>query len=183
MKTTTVKISKIKPNPDNPRVIKDDAFKKLVQSLREFPEMLDAREIVINKDYIILGGNMRFKAAKEAGLTEVPVKIVDWSEDKQRQFIIKDNVSGGEWDWDLLANEWDIAALDDWGVTVPTDFKDEAPIVDKEEPELSAIIVVAYDNINDLDKITDFYGLESIDITDKIKEDISSQRKAYVFKK
>jgi ParB-like chromosome segregation protein Spo0J len=83
MKITTVKISEIKPNPDNPRVIKDDAFKKLVQSIKDFPEMIEAREIVVNTDMVILGGNMRFRALKEAGVTEVPVKIVDWSEDKQ----------------------------------------------------------------------------------------------------
>lgn len=83
MEKTTLKVSEIKNNPNNPRFIKDDNFKKLVQSIKDFPEMLDTREVVVNKDYIILGGNMRFKAAKEAGLKEVPVKIVDWDEDKQ----------------------------------------------------------------------------------------------------
>lgn len=115
---TTLKVHEIKNNPNNPRLIKDDKFKKLVTSIQEFPEMLEAREIVVNKDHIILGGNMRFKAAKEAGLKEVPVKIVDWDEDKQREFIIKDNVSGGEWDWDLIANEWDAEELEDWGIDV-----------------------------------------------------------------
>lgn len=130
-----LKVSELKKNPNNPRIIKDDKFKKLVQSIKEFPEMLDAREIVINKDHIILGGNMRFKAAKEAGLTEVPVKIVDWDEDKQRQFIIKDNVSGGEWDWDLLANEWDAEQLDDWGLDLPDSFGDEE-VEEDEAPEV-----------------------------------------------
>ncbi len=88
-----LKISEIKPNPNNPRLIKDDAFKKLVQSIKDFPEMLEAREIILNQDHVILGGNMRYKAAKEAGIKELPVKIVNWSEDKQREFIIKDNVS------------------------------------------------------------------------------------------
>ena len=111
-------IDGIKANPNNPRLIKDDKFTKLVQSIKDFPEMLEAREIVVNKDHIILGGNMRYKAAKEAGLKEVPVKIVDWSEDKQKQFIIKDNVSGGEWDWDVLANEWDAEELEAWGLDV-----------------------------------------------------------------
>lgn len=97
---TVLKVSEIKNNPNNPRLIKDDKFKKLVQSVIDFPEMLETREVVVNTDYIILGGNMRFKAAKEAGLKEVPVKIVDWPEDKQREFVIKDNVSGGEWDWE-----------------------------------------------------------------------------------
>lgn len=103
-----MKLSDIKPNPKNPRTIRDENFKKLVQSIKDFPEMLDARPLVLNKEHIILGGNMRYKAAKEAGLTELPVKIVDWSEEKQREFIIKDNVSGGDWDWDTLANEWEI---------------------------------------------------------------------------
>jgi ParB-like chromosome segregation protein Spo0J len=114
-----MKISDIKPNPQNPRTIKDENFKKLVQSIKDFPEMLDARPLVLNKDNVILGGNMRFKASKEAGLKEVPVKIVDWSEEKQREFIIKDNISGGDWDWDQLANEWDVEQLDEWGLDVP----------------------------------------------------------------
>lgn len=120
-----MKISDIKPNPQNPRTIKDENFKKLVQSIKDFPEMLDARPLVINKDNIILGGNMRFKASKEAGLKEVPVKIVDWSEEKQREFVIKDNVSGGDWDWDLLANEWDAEELDAWGLDLPKEWGQE----------------------------------------------------------
>jgi len=91
---TKLKLSDIKLNPNNPRVIKDDKFKKLVQSLKDFPEMTDVRPVVVNTDHVILGGNMRFKAAKEAGWKEIPVTVVDWSEDKQREFIIKDNVSG-----------------------------------------------------------------------------------------
>ena len=109
-------INEIKPNPNNPRYIKDDKFKKLVQSLKDFPEMADVREIVVNKDHVILGGNMRFKAMQEAGWTEAPVKVVDWSEEKQKEFIVKDNVAGGEWDYDVLANEWDIEELNDWGL-------------------------------------------------------------------
>lgn len=131
-----MKISDIKPNPQNPRTIKDDNFKKLVQSIKDFPEMLDARPLVINKDNIILGGNMRFKASKEAGLKEVPVKIVDWSEEKQREFIIKDNISGGDWDWDQLANEWDVEQLDEWGLDVP-DFAGDVEVEEDEAPEVS----------------------------------------------
>lgn len=133
-----LKLSQIKSNPNNPRIIKDDKFKKLVASIQEFPEMLDAREIVLNKDHIILGGNMRFKAAKEAGLKEVPVKIVDWPEDKQRQFVIKDNVSGGEWDWDILANEWDAEELDAWGLDTPDDWSEDAEVEEDEAPEVSS---------------------------------------------
>ena len=111
-----VKIQEVKLNPNNPRLIKDDKFKKLVQSIKDFPEMLNIRPIVVNQDMIILGGNMRYKACKEAGLKEVPVIITNLSEDKQREFLIKDNTSGGEWDWEVLANEWDNEELESWGL-------------------------------------------------------------------
>ena len=119
MEIKTVSISKIKSNPNNPRLIKDDKFAKLVNSIKEFPEMLNIRPIVVNKDMVILGGNMRFKACKEAGLKEIPIIIADLPEGKEREFIIKDNISGGEWDWDLLANEWDVSQLTDWGLDIP----------------------------------------------------------------
>ena len=119
MKTQSVSISKIKPNPNNPRLIKDDKFAKLVTSIQEFPEMLNIRPIVVNKDMVILGGNMRFKACKEAGLKEIPIIIADLTEEQEREFIIKDNVSGGEWDWNLLANEWDVDQLTGWGLDIP----------------------------------------------------------------
>jgi ParB-like chromosome segregation protein Spo0J len=112
-------IGKIKANPNNPRIIKDDKFAKLVQSLKDLPEMAKVRPVVVNQDMVVLGGNMRLKAMKEAGWKEAPVEIVDWDEDKQRQFIIKDNVGFGEWDWEMLANEWDAEQLDDWGLIIP----------------------------------------------------------------
>lgn len=115
----TVKISKVRPNEDNPRYIKEEKFKKLVQSLKDFPEMANARPIVVNKDMVALGGNMRLKAMQEAGWKEVPVEIVDWTEEQQREFIIKDNVGFGEWDWDMIANEWDTEKLEDWGLDLP----------------------------------------------------------------
>jgi DNA modification methylase len=116
---TKVKISEVKNNPNNPRLIKDDKFKKLVQSLKDLPEMAQVRPIVVNTDMIVLGGNMRLKAMKEAGWKDVPVEVVDWDEDKQKQFIIKDNVGFGEWDWDMIANEWDAEELNAWGLDVP----------------------------------------------------------------
>lgn len=119
-----VKISEVKVNPNNPRLIKDDKFKKLVQSVKDFPEMLNIRPIVVNKDMIILGGNMRFKACKEAGLKEVPIIITDLTEEQQKEFLIKDNVSGGEWDWDILANEWNADDLKDWGLDLPLDYNE-----------------------------------------------------------
>lgn len=138
METKRLKISEIKNNPENPRIIKDDKFKKLVESIKEFPEMMEAREIVVNKDYIILGGNMRYKAAKEAGLVDVPAKIVDWTEEQQRAFVIKDNVSGGEWDWDSLANEWEAEELESWGLDVPNDWGEEVEVEEDEAPEVSS---------------------------------------------
>jgi ParB-like chromosome segregation protein Spo0J len=116
---TKVKISEVKPNPNNPRIIKDDKFKKLVQSLKDLPEMAEVRPIVVNTDMVVLGGNMRLKAMKEAGWKDVPVEVVDWDEQKQKQFIIKDNVGFGEWDWEQLANEWDAESLGEWGLDVP----------------------------------------------------------------
>ena len=126
MTVIKTKITDVKLNPNNPRLIKDDKFKKLVQSIKDFPEMLDIRPIVVNKDMIILGGNMRFRACKEAGVKEIPVIITDLSEEKQREFLIKDNTSGGEWDWDMIANEWDADELEAWGLDLPVfDIKDE----------------------------------------------------------
>jgi hypothetical protein len=111
-----VKITDVKPNPNNPRLIKDDKFKKLVKSIQDFPDMLNVRPIVVNQDMVVLGGNMRLKAIKEAGYKDIAVQIVDWSEDQQKEFIVKDNASFGEWDWDDLANNWDEEQLVEWGV-------------------------------------------------------------------
>lgn len=120
MKVEKYKVNDIKLNPNNPRIIKDDKFKKLVKSIQEFPEMLDIRPIVVNADMVILGGNMRFKACKEAGLKEVPIIIADnLTEEQQKQFLIKDNVSGGEWDFEMLSTEWDVEQLEDWGLDIP----------------------------------------------------------------
>ena len=116
---TLMKLKDIKPNPNNPRLIKDDKFKKLCQSLKDFPEMLELRPIVVNRDHIILGGNMRYKAAKEIGLKEIPVTIADLTPEQEREFLIKDNTSGGEWDWEVLANEWNNEQLIEWGLDVP----------------------------------------------------------------
>jgi len=120
MRAEIVKISEVKINPNNPRLIKDDKFAKLVQSIKDLPQMLAIRPIVVNTDMVVLGGNMRLKACKEAGLKEVPIIIADnLTEEQQREFLIKDNVSGGEWDWALLANDWDTEQLDSWGLDIP----------------------------------------------------------------
>ncbi len=119
-----VNLTEIKPNDNNPRYINDDDFKALVKSLKELPEMANVREIVVNKEMVILGGNMRYRAMLEAGWQECNIVIVDWTENKQREFIIKDNVSRGDWNYDQLANEWDIDLLKDWGVYLINDYQE-----------------------------------------------------------
>ena len=120
MKAEFISISKVKANPNNPRIIKDDKFEKLVKSIKEFPKMLELRPIVVNEDMIVLGGNMRLKACKEAGLKEIPIiKASELTEEQQKEFIIKDNVGFGEWDWNDLANNWDADKLNEWGLDIP----------------------------------------------------------------
>jgi DNA modification methylase len=120
MKTEKVSIKLVKSNADNPRIIKDDKFKKLVKSIQDFPQMLELRPIVVNDEMVVLGGNMRLKACKEAGLKEVfIIKASELTEDQQKEFIIKDNVGFGEWDWDLIANEWDTDLVQEWGLDLP----------------------------------------------------------------
>jgi hypothetical protein len=119
MKIEKININKIKTNPDNPRLIKDYKFERLTKSIKGFPEMLKIRPIIVNEDMTVLGGNMRLKACKEAGLKDVYIiKASELTEEQQKEFIIKDNVSFGEWDWDMIANEWSTVNLDDWGVDV-----------------------------------------------------------------
>jgi hypothetical protein len=119
METRLVSIGQVKPNENNPRIIKDYKFKKLVKSIQDFPQMLQLRPIVVNEDNVVLGGNMRLKACKEAGLKEVYIiQAKDLTEAQQKEFIVKDNVGFGEWDWDILANQWDNTQLGEWGLDV-----------------------------------------------------------------
>ena len=168
-----IPISKLIPNPSNPRLIKDDKFHKLVQSLKDFPEMAKVRPIVVNTEMVILGGNMRFKAMKEAGWKEVPVEVVDWPEEKQKEFIVKDNVGFGEWDWEVLANEWEAEDLEKWGLDVPINdnqesdlytTKVESPIYEpkEEKPREDDLIDLSRYNVL-MDKIN------SADLPDKQK--------------
>jgi len=124
-------IADIKTNPKNPRIIKDDKFAKLVKSIKEFPQMLEKRPLICFTDtdgkLVVLGGNMRLKAAKEVGLKELPILLADdWTEEQKAQFLIKDNVGFGEWDWSDLANNWDSKQLEEWGLDIPgfTDVED-----------------------------------------------------------
>lgn len=153
-----VDIKLVKKNPKNPRIIKDDKFKKLVQSLKELPIMLEKRAILLDEDEIIIGGNMRYRAAKEAGMKQVWVehftredaernnkiaKILDplykdkTYEEQREEMIIKDNVSGGDWDFDVLANDWDAQQLDAWGLDLPVQLEPDE-VVEDEAPEVSA---------------------------------------------
>ena len=140
-----VKISKVKGNPSNPRIIKNDKFKKLVKSIQEFPEMLKLRPIVVDEEFMVLGGNMRLKASKEAGLTEVWIDIAEGlTEEQKKEFIVKDNVGFGEWEWDMLANEWDSVQLAEWGLDVwenedDIETTDEFSLPDGEKSNLEQI--------------------------------------------
>ena len=129
-------VKDIKPNPNNPRLIKDNKFKQLVKSIQDFPQMLELRPIVIDENNMVLGGNMRLKACIEAGLTDVPVKQAkDLTEEQKKEFIIKDNVGFGEHNWDELANSWDVDLLTEWGLDIPN-F--EAQVLEAEEDDFSA---------------------------------------------
>ena len=145
-----IKLNQIKSNPNNPRIIKDVKFKKLVNSIKEFPEMLEKRPIVVDENYMVLGGNMRTKACKQAGLKEVWVDVAKgWSSEQKAEFIIKDNSGFGEWDWDMLANEWDVDKLNDWGLDLPPMFDEvlEAEEDDYTEPDNMQVDVVLGDLI------------------------------------
>jgi len=135
----TVKISEPKPNEHNPRYINKANFKKLVNSLKEFPKMLEVRPLVVDENMIVLGGNMRLKALTEAGFKEVLVhQVLDWTEDEKNQFIIKDNSSFGSWDWEILANEWNMQKIVDWGVDLPKEMfaEDDDPIQQNTQDEI-----------------------------------------------
>lgn len=160
MKVELVSISKIKTNPDNPRIIKDYKFSKLVKSIREFPKMLELRPIIVNNKFVILGGNMRFKACIEAGLDKVHiVKADELSEEQQREFIIKDNVGFGEWDWDLLGNQYEYQQLEDWGLDAIKHDWDNLEYIEEAEKKEQADdkIVITLDETNTKNKseITD----------------------------
>lgn len=152
MNVKLTKIGDIKMNPNNPRTIKDDKFRQLVKSITEFPKMLELRPIVVNDDMIVLGGNMRLKACKEAGLTQIPViKASELTDEEQRQFIIKDNVGYGEWDFSMLKNDYSTDELEDWGLDIP-DFTIPTPI--------------------------DYSALDGEDISDRLDEMTDGVRKA-----
>lgn len=137
MKIEKVKISEVKNNPNNPRVIKNDDFRKLVKSIKDAPWMLELRSIVVNDDNVVLGGNQRLRACKEAGLKEIYItKASELSEEQQREFIVKDNINAGQWDWDALANEFEAEKLEEWGLELPIDDRIDE-VEDGEEIEIA----------------------------------------------
>jgi ParB-like chromosome segregation protein Spo0J len=149
MSVQLINISELTVNPNNPRIIKDEKFDKLVQSIKEFPDMLKYRPIVVDENNVILGGNMRFKACKAAKLKQVHVmKASELTEAQKREFIIKDNVSGGEWDWAMLQNEWDTEQLDAWGLDIPSfetqDYSDKNEEIDIDSLDAEMIIKLKY---------------------------------------
>jgi hypothetical protein len=149
-----IKISQVKSNPNNPRLIKNDKFKKLVKSVQDFPEMLELRPIVVDENMIVLGGNMRLKASKDAGLKEVWIEVAEGlTEEQKKEFIVKDNVGFGEWEWDMLANEWDSVQLAEWGLNV---WQNEDDIEDIEE------VIDFNESVNFIIKCNDLKQLEEM---------------------
>jgi hypothetical protein len=160
-----IKTYKIKTNPNNPRLIKGNKFKKLVQSIKDFPEMLKLRPIVVSKDMVVLGGNMRLKACKEAGLKNVWItKASELTPAQEEEFIIKDNIGFGQWDWEILANEWDNDKLNDWGLDFLFDkdinldnfFEDKEEELDKKNKIILQYNELEYNRI--IDKLNSIKG-------------------------
>jgi len=173
-----VKISKVKGNPNNPRIIKNDKFKKLVKSIKDFPEMLKLRPIVVDEDMMVLGGNMRLKASKDAGLKEVWIEVAEGlTEEQKKEFIVKDNVGFGEWDWAMLGNEWNTIKITEWGLDVweNQDDKNELdaelewsgmPEFNNKDLTPKRQLIISFRNEDD---IKTFANLIKQNITDKTK--------------
>ena len=160
-----MKLKDLKPNPDNPRVIKDANFQKLCNSIKDFPKMMALRPIITDADGMVLGGNMRLKALQHLGFKDIPDEWVrkadDLTEDERKRFIIADNVSGGEWDWDILANQWNEVQLEEWGLDVEQDGSETQKKTYELEPYNQSHILISYDpNYHD----------QIVDIIRKIKE-------------
>lgn len=163
-----INIKEVKENPNNPRSIQKHKFNKLVNSIKEFPEMLKLRPIVVDDNNVVLGGNMRLKASIEAGLTEVWIeKASDLTPEQQKEFIIKDNSSFGDWDWDVLANEWDTEKLNDWGLDLPV--LNEKAEIEEQEIEFSEYlgeshnyVVLMFDNDIDWLSAQTHFELKSV---------------------
>lgn len=173
-----VPISQIKPNPKNPRVIKDDKFKKLCKSIEEFPQMLEKRPLVcftdVDDKFVVLGGNMRLKASKEVGLKELPILLADdWTEEQKNEFLIKDNVGFGEWNWEELQSDWDTEQLEDWGLDVPKKKElNEEDLFDIDLPFYTpSEIEPNIDELADLNNTKElFKKINKLDVSEELKE-------------
>tara|TARA_A100000172_G_scaffold81163_1_gene73493 strand:+ start:7301 stop:7888 length:588 start_codon:yes stop_codon:yes gene_type:complete len=173
-----VKINKVKSNPSNPRIIKNDKFLKLVKSIQEFPEMLKLRPIVVDEDMVVLGGNMRLKASKQAGLKDIWIEVAEGlTEEQKKEFIVKDNVGFGEWDWAMLGNEWNTIKITEWGLDVWENQDDkndldadlewtDMPEFNQENKMPTRQLIVSFKNEDD---IKSFAKLLNQQITDKTK--------------
>ena len=171
-----VKITELFSNPNNPRSIRKDKFEKLVKSIKEFPEMLQLRPIVVNSDMNILGGNMRFKACQELGLKEVYIiKAENLTEKQVQQFVIKDNVGFGEWDWDILANAWDTKELKDWGMDV------WQPDEDLELDDFFNEEDLSQDDTAEKNKIVLEYTQEDYDVIIEILNKLSGSKEKIIY--
>ena len=172
MEIQNINISEIKNNPNNPRLIKDDKFKKLVKSIKDFPEMLKLRPIVVNDEMIVLGGNMRLKACKEAGVKKIPIiKASSLTEQQQKEFIIKDNIGYGQWEWDTLANSWEVDKLTEWGLEIPDinniDKMEDDDVIEFEqsvqlEPPKEYILIMAEPNSIEWEDIKETLKLKMV---------------------
>ena len=170
-----MKLSEIKSNPNNPRVIKDEKFKKLCQSIKDFPQMMELRPIIVDENNIVLGGNMRLKALKELGHKEIPdnwvMKASELTDEQKKEFIVKDNVGFGEWDWDILANEWETDKLSDWGLDVQDLINEskEGDVIDlgiKQSiqvlPKNEYIIITEPENSNEWEELKQIFKCETV---------------------
>lgn len=178
-----VNIAAIKPNEENPRFITDAKFKKLVKSIKEFPEMLETRPLVVDENMVVLGGNMRLKALKSAGVFEVPVhQVKGWSEDQKKEFIIKDNLGYGEWDWDMVANGWDIQTLNDWGLDIPQFETYDEEIEEEDENYTRKIEAPIYEPTGEKPKIKELVQIDKVkELIEKIENSkIKKQDKEFL---
>jgi hypothetical protein len=180
-----VNIQQIRNNENNPRIIKDYKFKQLVKSIKEFPEMLKLRPIVVNSEMVVLGGNMRLKACKEAGLNEVWIlKADELTEEQQREFIVKDNVGFGEWDWDVLANEWDTDLLEEWGLDVwNPDLDIENELIETEDnPYTKKVEAPIYEPSEDIPLFNELYDSSRFnELINKIESsDLDKENKEFL---
>ena len=185
-----IKINELKANKNNPRLIKEHKFKQLVKSIKDFPEMLDLRPIVVDENMTILGGNMRYSACVVAGLKEVPIKIAKGlTEAQKKEFIVKDNVGFGEWEWDILGNEWNSVQLEEWGLDVWQNLDDNINKINSMDewvgmPDFEAKdnpykIIINFETEEDRDE---FYKLHPIDIQTKLTKESNTWTTWYPYK-